>query len=96
MLSINSIDLFSRMSSIALDKREFRSIVVGLRNLNSSWSASQTATFLQQSEHLPSLKRCQLVTKVGRTLTRNIISDKKKKKDQDVQSQYQHQSFSNK
>ena len=69
MLPIKSIDLFSRMSNISSDEREFLSIVLGLRNLNPSWSASQIVTFLQQSENLLSLKRCQLVTKVGRTLT---------------------------
>jgi transposase len=64
------------MSSISSDKREFRSVVLGLKTLNPSWSAPQIATFLQQSENPPSLKRRQLVTKVKRTLTRNAINDR--------------------
>ena len=66
------------MSSISSDKREFRSIVLGLRNLNLSWSASQIAIFFQQSENPSSLKKRQLVTKVERTLTRNTINDKQR------------------
>ncbi len=43
MLKIRSIDLSSRISSISPDKREFRSLVLGLKHLNPSWSASQIA-----------------------------------------------------
>jgi transposase len=66
------------MANISPDKKEFRSLVLSLKKLNPSWSASQIANFLQQSENSPSLKRHQLVTKIKRVLTRNTIEDKQR------------------
>ena len=44
--------------------------------MNSSSGAPQLANFLRQLENLPSLPRRQLV--IRRTLTRNIVGDKKR------------------
>ena len=64
------------MSNISRDKKEFRTLVLSLKNLNPSWTAPQISTFIQQSENHPLLKRHQLVKKVRRTLIRNTIDDR--------------------
>jgi activator of HSP90 ATPase len=46
------------------------------KNLNPSWTTPQIATFIQQAENRPPLKRQQLVTKVRRILIRNTIDDR--------------------
>ncbi|CAF4332446.1 unnamed protein product [Rotaria sp. Silwood2] len=66
------------MPNTSPEKKEFRSLVLGLKALNSSWSASQISTFLRQSENPPLLKSRQLLTKVKRTLTRNTIDDRQR------------------
>ncbi|CAF1340096.1 unnamed protein product [Rotaria sordida] len=66
------------MPNTSPEKKEFRSLVLGLRALNPSWSASQISTFLRQSENPPLLKSRQLLTKVKRTLTRNTIDDRQR------------------
>ncbi|CAF1287772.1 unnamed protein product [Rotaria sordida] len=66
------------MPNTSPEKKEFRSLVLGLKALNPSWSASQISTFLRQSENRPLLKSRQLLTKVKRTLTRNTIDDRQR------------------
>jgi hypothetical protein len=64
------------MSNISRDKKQFRTLVLSLKNLNPSWSASQIVTCIQQAENRSLLKRHQLVTKVRRILIRNTINDR--------------------
>ncbi|CAF4748619.1 unnamed protein product [Rotaria sp. Silwood1] len=58
------------MSNIAQDKKQFRSIVLGLKKLNPSWQAPDISTFLQESENPPLLKRHAPIKRVNRTLKR--------------------------
>ncbi|CAF3139983.1 unnamed protein product [Rotaria sp. Silwood2] len=66
------------MPRISEKEKEFGSIVLGLKNLNPSWQAPQISRFLQQAENPPSLRKHQLLTKVGRVLKRNTINDKQR------------------
>jgi activator of HSP90 ATPase len=64
------------MSNISREKKNFRTLVLSLKNLNPSWTAPQIATFIEQSNNRSLLKRRQLLTKIRRTLMRNTIDDR--------------------
>ncbi|CAF0857474.1 unnamed protein product [Rotaria sp. Silwood1] len=66
------------MSNIAQDKKQFRSIVLGLKKLNPSWQAPDISTFLQESENPPLLKRHAPIKRVNRTLKRGTVEDKQR------------------
>ncbi|CAF3480899.1 unnamed protein product [Rotaria sp. Silwood1] len=66
------------MSNIAQDKKQFRSIVLGLKKLNPSWQAPDISTFLQESEKPPLLKRHALIKRISRTLKRGTGEDKQR------------------
>jgi hypothetical protein len=64
------------MSNISREKKNFRTLVLSLKNLNPSWTAPQIATFIEQSENRPLLKRRQRLTKIRRALMRYTIDDR--------------------
>jgi hypothetical protein len=64
------------MSNISREKKNFRILVLSLKNLNSSWTTPQIATFIEQSESRLLLKRRQILTQIRRTLIRNTIDDR--------------------
>ena len=58
------------------DKKEFRSFVLHLKNLNPSWKAKDISKFLRQSQNPPSYTtKKALWLKVSRILKRKQVND---------------------
>ena len=66
------------MSTTYDDRKNFRSFVLNLKRLNSTWSTSQIARFIENSDNPPRLKYQSIYTRVYRILKRETIRDKKR------------------
>ncbi|CAF3557640.1 unnamed protein product [Rotaria sp. Silwood1] len=66
------------MSITYNDRKNFRSFVLNLKSLNSTWSVGRIARFIQNSDNPPHLKYTSLYKCVSRILKRETIKDKKR------------------
>ncbi|CAF3142886.1 unnamed protein product [Rotaria sp. Silwood2] len=66
------------MSITYNDRKNFRSFVLNLKSLNSTWSVGRIARFIQNSDNPPHLKYTSLYKCVSRILKRETINDKKR------------------
>jgi hypothetical protein len=60
------------------EKLSFRTFLLLLHRQNPSWSVSNTADFLEQSENPPNLNRHSLMNKINYLLNRGSIDDRRK------------------
>ncbi len=66
------------MSITYEDRKKFRSFVLSLKRLNSTWSTTRIARFIQNSDNPPHLKYKSIYKRVSRILERGTIRDKKR------------------
>ena len=58
------------------EDEQFRSIVLGLKKLNPSWTASKIYNELKSYENAPKLRRASLVRKINKILKRGTVKNK--------------------
>ena len=64
------------MTNISQEKKDFRTTILCIKRLNTSWNACEIATFLKQSENAPSLSRASLRKNIARALNRCNVEDR--------------------